>query len=575
MTSDVHHPFTLSSGDFLKSPSLKDREQSLKRARSHSRLVRHLRIALPILAVAVSGLYFISPQLHVTIGGMDASVASVVIEKGNLRMVNPKLEGANKEKGVYVVTAKYAEQAVANPDIIHLTEIKAEMNDANKGWSRLSAPKGKFETKTEKLQLIGDIRAAQSTGMVAHLQRADVNMKEQIVVSKVPVTVTFPSGVLDSHAMHLNMPAREVVFEGDVKVRLEQEKKPAKAKAETPGQSFAKSFKSDQPVNIAAPKLMIFDEKKYALFTGGVTTEQAGSQMTSNEMKVVYANDKKDKPESTDAAKDKGKEQPASKLSLIEAIGDVRIVTADGRRANAARLIYDSVARKLTLDENVTLIQKGNTLTGKRMISDLVTNITRFPPLGRVHGHFTPPASDKKTGKAKSQGVNTGPAQFDLSSTRGKPVDIEADALVIYDTKKQAEFQGNVRAAQGKMTMRSKLLKVKYSGQTPTGAADKNSGGSKISSIRAEGKVLINTADNQLTTSDWALFNVVNQTVTIGGNVVLSQSGNVIKGDQLVIDLKTNRSRIVNNGGGTKRQRVRGLFMPQGLDKAKKESATQ
>ncbi len=582
MTSDVHHPFDLTARDFLKSPSLKDREQSLKRARSHSKLVSRLRIALPILAVAVSGLYFISPKLHVSIGNMDASVESLVIEKGNLRMVNPKLEGANKEKGVYVVTAKYAEQAVANPDIIHLTEIKAEMNDAKKGWSRLSAPKGKFETKTEKLQLIGDIRAAQSTGMVAHLKRADVNMKEQIVISKVPVTVTFPSGVLDSHSMHLNMPASEVVFEGDVRVRLEQEKKPDKVKPEAPVQSFAKSFKSDQPVNIAAPKLMIFDKKKYALFTGGVTTEQAGSQMTSNDLKVVYANDKKDNPASADSARDAGKEQPASKLSLIEAIGDVRIVTADGRRANAARLIYDSVKQKLTLDENVTLTQKGNTLTGKRMVSDLATNITRFPPLGRVHGHFKPPASDKKPGsakteKTKSQGLSSGSAQFDLTSTSGKPVNIEADALVIYDTRKQAEFQGNVKASQGKMTMRSKLLKVKYSGEAPTGAADKKSGGSKISSIRAEGKVLITTADNQSTTSDWALFNVANQTVTIGGNVVLSQSGNVIKGDQLIIDLKTNRSRIVNNQGGTKRQRVRGLFMPQGpdMDKIKKKSAPQ
>ena len=74
---------------------------------------------------------------------MDASVAAIVIEKGILRMVNPKLEGANKEKGIYVVTAKYAEQAVANPDLIQLTQIKAEMIDAAKGWSRLSAPKGR------------------------------------------------------------------------------------------------------------------------------------------------------------------------------------------------------------------------------------------------------------------------------------------------------------------------------------------------------------------------------------------------------------------------------------------------
>jgi lipopolysaccharide transport protein LptA/LPS export ABC transporter protein LptC len=584
MTSDVHHPYALSGRDFLKSPSMREREKSLKNARSHSRLVSRLRIALPILAVSIFGLYFTSTKLQVSIGDIDASVSSVVIEKGNLRMVNPKLEGANKDKGVYVVTADFAEQAVANPDIIHLTEIKAEMTDAQKSWSRLTAPKGKFETKSEKLQLIGDIRASQSTGMVAHLKQADVDLKAQIVVSKVPVTITFPGGVLNSHSMHLTMPTREVVFDGDVQVRMEQENKPAKVtkKTDGAGQSFVAAFKSDQPVDISAPKLMIFDDKKLAFFTGGVTTKQSGSQMTSNELKVVYANDEKENPEGVRPAQNESEVKPAGKLSLIEAIGDVRILTTDGRRASATRLIYDSAKRELTLDENVTLTQKNNTLTGKRMVTDLATNITRFPPVGRVHGHFTPPASKSKPSKkvpaaVKSETVKVGTSQFDLSGARGKPVDIEADTLVIFDAKKLAEFNGNVKASQGKMTMRSKHLKVKYSGEAAKDSSGKKAGGGNISSIRAEGKVLINTADDQSTTSDWALFDVVSQNVTIGGNVVLSQSGNVIKGDQLVIDLKTNRSRIVNAGDPTKRQRVQGLFMPMksGSKKPKKKSPAQ
>ncbi len=582
MTSEADHPFAISGRDFLKSPSLKDRAHSLKVARSHSRLVSIMRIALPVLALGVLGLYFISPKLQISIGNMDASVASVVIDKGNLRMLNPRLEGANKEKGVYVLTAKYAEQSISSPDIIRLTEIKAEMNDAKKGWSRLSAPKGKFETKTEKLQLTGDIRAAQSSGMIAHLKQAEVDLKSQIIVSKVPVTITFPSGVLDSKTMRLNIPDREAEFEDDVRVRMEPEKKPSKAKPDKSDQSFASSFKSDQPIDIAAPKLVIFDEKNVAYFKGGVTTEQAGSQMTSNELKIVYARGKEDNSEGSGAPREKSKDPAAGKLSQIEAIGDVRILATDGRRASAARLIYNAARKTLTLDENVTLSQKGSTLTGRRMISDLATSITRFPPIGRVHGHFTPPAPDAKPSKAKdastnAQALNPDPAQFDLSSTRGKPVDIEADALVIYDSRQLAEFQGNVKASQGKMKMRSKLLKVTYSRKAAASGTEKKSGGGNISSIRAEGKVLIITADDQSTTSDWALFNVESQIVTIGGNVVLSQSGNVIKGDQLVINLKTNRSKIVNRGDPSKRQRVRALFMPQqpGAEEIKKKSGAQ
>ena len=101
--------------------------------------------------------------------------------------------------------------------------------------------------------------------------------------------------------------------------------------------------------------------------------------------------------------------------------------------------------------------------------------------------------------------------------------------------------------------------------------------GTQITSITAEGKVLIESGDDQTSTSDWALFDVIKQTVTIGGNVVLSQGENVIKGDQLVIDLKTNRSRFVHQGDPSKRQRVRGLFMPKksGEDTGEKNSGAQ
>lgn len=159
---------------------------------------------------------------------------------------------------------------------------------------------------------------------------------------------------------------------------------------------------------------------------------------------------------------------------------------------------------------------------------------------------------------------NAGSSLGGFSSTSNEPIDIESDTLEVRDATKIAIFSGNVIATQGKMTMRSKTLKVKYAGGESTTAADgrKKSGGNQITSIRAEGKVLIHTADDQTVTSDWAYFDVQSQTVTIGGNVVLSQSGSVIKGEELVIDLKTNRSRFVNRGDPLKPQRVRGLFMP-------------
>ncbi len=231
MTSQADYPFALSNRDYLGGRDAGDWSKSIARARSHSRRVSWLRILLPVLAAGIAGLYFLSPRIYVTIGDMDASVAGLVIEKGRLRMINPKLEGASGKQGVYVVTADYAEQVVANPDIIYLTGLKAEMNDDRKGWSRLYAPKGTFHTKTEKLELTGDIRTAQSGGMTARLSSASIDMKKQIIVSNEPVDVDFLNGTLRADTMTIHSGENRVIFRKNVRVHIL--KRPEKHKTGT------------------------------------------------------------------------------------------------------------------------------------------------------------------------------------------------------------------------------------------------------------------------------------------------------------------------------------------------------
>ena len=462
MTTDAHQPLVMPRRDFVRAPTIKERMDALGRARSHSRMVSILKVALPVAAVGLVGLYFISPSIEVTIGDMNASVQGVAIEKGNLRMVNPKLEGANDKQGNYVVTAAYAEQAVANPDTIHLTELQAETNNAQKEWSRLTSPKGVFETKTEKLELIGDIRVAQSNGMKARLTRAKVDMKGQMVTSDEPVRVDFPAGKLDSKTMRLDMDAKEAAFRGDVRVRMEQQKSQTPVAApETAERSFANALKSDEPVDIAAPQLTIFDATKLAHFKGGVLTVQGGSRMISQELRVYYANTPEQGSEDSQSAK----------LKMIDAIGNVELSAADGRAAKASQLVYDAILRKITLNENVVVSQAENQLRGAQMISDLTTGITNFPPIARVYGHFKPADDAKQTASDESlqtevRDVIEGAAQIDLSSTRGQPIDIEADSLTVNDKTSVAVFFGDVRTVQGQMTMASRKLTVDFSSRT-------------------------------------------------------------------------------------------------------------
>jgi lipopolysaccharide export system protein LptA len=177
-----------------------------------------------------------------------------------------------------------------------------------------------------------------------------------------------------------------------------------------------------------------------------------------------------------------------------------------------------------------------------------------------------------------------------LSKNSNEPIDIESDLLTVHDAKKYATFSGNVKAVQGSTTMRAKELDVHYVGGTekltgqnggtatpaanqapapgtataaPATPAAQGAGGAQISKIEARGDVVITSEDDQTTTSDWALYDVPAQLVTVGGNVVLTQGQNVLKGDRLVIDLKTGESRFENTGNTAAGGRIRALFMPK------------
>jgi lipopolysaccharide export system protein LptA len=164
---------------------------------------------------------------------------------------------------------------------------------------------------------------------------------------------------------------------------------------------------------------------------------------------------------------------------------------------------------------------------------------------------------------AHAQDIARGFAGF--SQKNNQPIKIEADSLEVLDDRKIAIFSGNVKASQGKFVLVSKRIKVFYSG---SGGGQKGGNGGKqgIKRIEAAGKVAITTPDGQKATSDWARFEVAERLVTIGGNVVLSQGKNVMRGTKLVIDLKNGRSRLdsapVASKAGGGRKRITGFFMP-------------
>jgi len=174
----------------------------------------------------------------------------------------------------------------------------------------------------------------------------------------------------------------------------------------------------------------------------------------------------------------------------------------------------------------------------------------------------------------QAQPVSKGPpnALQGFSTNRDQPVHIEAATLEVRDKDKVATFSGNVRVVQGDTGLRCNSLLVFYEQGNEDGdkgnkgkpmqAATPGPGGEqKIKKLEARGGVVV-TQKEQTATGDLGLFDMRANTVTLTGNVVMTQGQNVLRGDRLVVDLTSGVSRVESSKNG--QGRVQGLFQPGG-----------
>lgn len=221
-------------GDTFQLRTEAERNRAFVKAARHSRAVRFLRVALPIVAVGVIAAYFISSSLSVTVGDVQASISGVEVTDGALRMTNPTLKGVDKENGDYVISAAYADQQITEPDLIDLHEIKAEVTGRDKTWSRVNALTGTFDSKKEQLVMKDKIHVETSSGIKGQLTVAEIDMAKQVLHSPAPVVFQMDKSTIRSKTLTFRSADKELEFAGDVRVHLVPKAKPAEGAQAAP-----------------------------------------------------------------------------------------------------------------------------------------------------------------------------------------------------------------------------------------------------------------------------------------------------------------------------------------------------
>ncbi len=133
---------------------------------------------------------------------------------------------------------------------------------------------------------------------------------------------------------------------------------------------------------------------------------------------------------------------------------------------------------------------------------------------------------------------------------RTAPIEITSDTLEVRQAESLAIFAGEVVAGQGTLRLTADMLEVFYDENNEN---DSETGA--IKNMLAKGNVFISNGA-ETAQGKRAEYDVELGKINMTGSVVLTQGGNVIAGETLVIDVNTGRGRV--EGG-----RVKSIFTPK------------
>jgi len=191
-------------------------------AHRHSRRVRFLKVAIPLLALGGGALFlFFALFDPFRIKDVDVEVGTVSVSGDRLTMELPRLTGFNKNQDAYNVTAKTAMQRLSAPGIIDLVDLEAVISMADKTSATLTATSGRFDSASEFLKLNEKVKVVSTKGYSADLTSASIDFKTGTVKSEEPVSVAVASGKVSAGSLLVKGGGSVITFSGGVSTRFQ------------------------------------------------------------------------------------------------------------------------------------------------------------------------------------------------------------------------------------------------------------------------------------------------------------------------------------------------------------------
>ena len=186
----------------------------------HSRLVFWLKIALPLLALAILSTLFLFARRIEFEGTLPYAQVEIDSLASDPRLTKPEYSGVTNDGASVRVAAGSARPGPDAASPVTATDVVALYEGPSGGKMTISAVDGIFDTGAAMLTLNGNVVLSTTDGYVLRSEQLLSALNETLVISDGKVVADAPLGHIEAGAMQLSGPTDEhlLVFKKGVRL---------------------------------------------------------------------------------------------------------------------------------------------------------------------------------------------------------------------------------------------------------------------------------------------------------------------------------------------------------------------
>ncbi|MES1990327.1 MAG: LPS export ABC transporter periplasmic protein LptC [Pseudomonadota bacterium] len=192
-----------------------------RRVERHSSFVSVMKVALPLIAVALFTTVLFYSGLFEDRDSLEITTKEITVFNSDLRMVSPRITGLDRAGEPYLVTADTATQDKDAPTHVTLDNVEADLKlKDDDSWISLKSANGRLNTEAQHLTLQQNIDVYMSSGYEFHGTEGTIDFKKGTFTSDRPVEGHGPAGTLSADSMVADNEEQMLTFRGRVKTKF-------------------------------------------------------------------------------------------------------------------------------------------------------------------------------------------------------------------------------------------------------------------------------------------------------------------------------------------------------------------